>query len=79
MYSYETLDYLPDLTETERLSATTLSFSPYSTSYLDWDYEASAYGTNQYAILHSIYKFTATEGATYDIFSTSYFDPFLLT
>ncbi|WP_084153778.1 DUF4214 domain-containing protein [Simplicispira psychrophila] len=33
---------------------------------------------DSYAILHDIYKFEAKAGATYDVFSTSYLDPFLL-
>ena len=39
---------------------------------------ASVNGTNSGALLHSLYKFTATAGATYDLFSSSFFDPFLL-
>ncbi len=78
MTPYRTLDYLPDLTPSEMAAARTLSFSPYSASNLPWDIAASAYGSENYAILHSTYKITLNEGATADFFSTSYFDPYLL-
>ena len=74
--SYETIDYLPDLKASEMNSARHLSFTPYSA--LNWDNNASVFGSDDYALLHDTYSFNATAGATYDIFSTSYFDPYLL-
>jgi Ca2+-binding RTX toxin-like protein len=78
--SYATLDYLPDLTPSERSQAGTLIFSPYTptTPGVTWNESATAYGTEDYAILHSLYKFTANEGESYDIASFSYFDPFVV-
>lgn len=76
--SYPTLDYLPDLTPSEMSSARTLTFAPYSVSGIDWDVRANAYGSENYAILHALYTFTAVAGATYDLYSTSFFDPFVL-
>lgn len=79
MAAYTTLDYLPDLTATEMNTAGTLTFKPYAGSNsVGWDITAEAYGDEKYAILHDTYRFTATEGATYTLISTSYFDPFLL-
>lgn len=78
--TYQTLDYLPDLTASEMASAGTLSWQKYTPtlSGIPWDNSATVYGSDSYALLHSIYRITAREGATYDIFSTSYFDPYLL-
>lgn len=80
MASYTTLDYLPDLTAEQMTSARKLSFEPYvsSTTPNDWDVKAGVSGSNKYALLHSVYRFNAIEGATYDIVSSSYFDPFIL-
>ena len=78
MSSYTTIDYLPDLTASEMLNSRQLSFSPYSVPSVGWDFKADIYGSDSNAILHHNYVFHAVEGATYDIFSTSYFDPFLL-
>ncbi len=78
MTSYKTIDYLPDLTEDERLTADIMGFSSYTDNSNDYDSVAIVLGSENYAILHSIYKFTAIKGATYDIVSTSYFDPFSL-
>lgn len=78
MTAYSTLDYLPDLTTSEINKAGTLMFSPYTAAGLSWDNRANVYGSESYAILHSLYKFSATAGATYDIFSSSYFDPYVV-
>ena len=78
MSTYTTINYIPDLTALELQSARNLYFEPYQTNTVGWDFIAGVYGTNQYALLHDIYRFSAIEGATYDIFSTSYFDPFIL-
>lgn len=78
--AYTTLDFIPDLTPTERSSARTLTFQPYTPTNKDipWDRNATVYGGDAGALSHSLYSFTATAGATYDIFSISYYDPFQL-
>ena len=78
MSNYATLDHLPDLTFTEMAWARTLTFQPHFAAGTGWDRVASVNGLNANALLHSVYKFTAVAGATYDLFSTSYFDPYLL-
>ena len=75
---YYTLDYLPDLTVGEMAAASRLIFKPESVPSNGWDAKANIYGDDSYALLHEVYQFTAIEGATYDVFSTSYFDPYLL-
>lgn len=77
--TYTTLDYLPDLTSSERSSARTLTFATSSSNSVGWDNTASVYGSNSYALLHDTYGFVAKAGATYDISSVSYYDPYLLT
>lgn len=79
MSLYTTIDYLPDLTAAEINKARKIVFSPYKSNQSSaWDNSAVVSGSNSFAILHDIYKFEATAGATYDIISTSYLDPFLL-
>lgn len=43
-----------------------------------WDYRATTYGSESYALLHSLYTISVSEGATLDIYSTSYFDPYVV-
>lgn len=78
MAAYSTIDYLPDLTLSEMPNAGILNFTTYSVPSVGWDFMAMVYGSDSYALLHDTYSFTAIEGATYDIFSTSYFDPYIL-
>ena len=78
MTTYQTLDYLPDLTLGERAAAGTLTFRTTSLTAVGWDNEAVVSGQESYAILHDTYRLILTEGASYTILSTSYFDPFLL-
>jgi len=78
MTTYTTLDYLPDLTQSEMSNSPQLSFLPYSVPSAGWDNKAEVYGLDANALLHHNYVFYAKEGATYDIVSTSYFDPYLL-
>ena len=59
-------------------SARQLTFSPSSANGSGWDYTAQFSSLASYAILNDEFYFYAVKGATYDIFSTSYFDPFLL-
>lgn len=76
---YTTLDHLPDLTPSEMAAAGRLAFKPSTTNSSGWDNTATVYGSDSYALLHDTYVFSAKEGATYDVFSTSYFDPYLLS
>lgn len=81
MTAYQTIDYLPDLTNAEMSGARTLTFSHYvpATSLATkWDNSATYYTSQQYALLASTFKWTGREGATYDISSSSYFDPYLI-
>jgi hypothetical protein len=80
MPTYPTLDYLPDLSTTEMLGAKPLTFTPYTPSYsgIAWD-NSAFYSTSQdYAILYDDFYFTGKAGATYDVYSSSFFDPFIL-
>ncbi|NHZ82680.1 DUF4214 domain-containing protein [Massilia sp. CCM 8695] len=79
--TYPTIDYLGVLTAQEIASAQPLTFKTYvpsGTYQSNWDLEASTSTSQPYAILHELFSFTAVEDATYDIFSFSFFDPFLI-
>jgi serralysin len=80
MAAYSTIDYLPDLTSSRMQSASQLTFAPYTPTYssITWDSSATYYTSQQYAILYDTFRWTGKEGATYDIFSSSYFDPYLI-
>ena len=82
MLNYATIDYLPDLSSLKIATAPALTFSTYVPALVDvptdWD-NAAIYSTNaRYALLNSTFRWTGTEGATYDIASSSFFDPFLI-
>lgn len=76
--TYSTIDYLPDLTALEMENARVLIFEEFAVELAGWDAFATISGTNTNALAHSIYKFSALEGAIYDVVSESYFDPYLL-
>lgn len=80
MANYTTLDYLPDLSASSMANAIPLSLTPYTLKVpgIDWDNSAHYSTSRDYAILYDDFKWYATEGATYDIASQSYFDPFLV-
>lgn len=80
MANYKTLDYLPDLSSASMANATLLVLEPYTStnSGIDWDNKAYYSTSKDYAILNDDFKWNATEGAVYDIVSTSYFDPFIV-
>jgi hypothetical protein len=80
MPAYTTIDYLPDLTSAEMRKANTLSFSKYTQTEVitDWDNSVTYYTSKPGAILHSLFAWEGTAGATYDISSSSFFDPFLI-
>lgn len=69
-------DYLPDLSPSKMASAIRIEFEydPFS----DWENVARYWTTEDYALLRSTFVVTLTEGATYDIQSSSFFDPFIL-
>lgn len=75
--TYKTLDYLPDLTSSQMSSAGVLSFKPSESNSSGRDNEAS-YSTFYYS-MYDDFQWQGLEGATYDIFSFSYFTPFLVT
>ena len=78
MTTYSTLDYLPDLTPSEIASAQSINFLPYTPSSTGWDSRAMYSTSEDNAILHDKFVFEGKAGATYDIYSFSYLDPFLL-
>jgi hypothetical protein len=81
MRKYSTIDYLSDLTPAERSNAIPLQFTKVSTDTnhkTGWDFQAAVNGDEDNALTHSIYSFKAYEGATYDIYSVSSFDPYLV-
>jgi Ca2+-binding RTX toxin-like protein len=78
MTAYATIDYLPDLTQNQMSKAGILIFTLASENTSGWENTASTSGSAANALLHAVYKFTAREGAIYDIISLSYYDPTLL-
>lgn len=74
--------YLFNLTQNQMSKATSLVFSPYSytsaTSIDVWDNSAYYGSSADYALLNDTFKLHLTKGASYDFFSSSYFDPFIL-
>lgn len=79
--AYPTLDYLPSLTAQQLAQAHPLVLEKPAqpTPGSSWDLTASVYTIKPYASLDDLYSFTAVENATYNIFSSSFFDPFLIT
>lgn len=83
MSSYITLDYLSPYipTAAEMASARTLTYSvsAASMSALGYEREAVYSESGNYASLRDLFIINLTEGATYYIYSSSYFDPFILS
>jgi Ca2+-binding RTX toxin-like protein len=77
--AYPTLDYLTDLSLAARQQARQLNLSLSDANSQGWDYSAIVVRTDEYAILSDTYQVRMTEGAHYDIMTTSYFDPYLIT
>lgn len=69
---------LPGLTSNEISSAAQLIFQGSPPNGAGWDIEANFASRDSNALLHSQYKFNATEGNTLDVFSISYYDPYVL-
>ena len=78
MATYKTLDYLTPLSPGQITSAGHLDFPKTSPDTVGGNYLATAFGREPTALAHSVYSFNATAGATLDLFSTSYFEPFNL-
>jgi len=82
MASYTTIDYLPDLSADRIGSARILAFEPYTPTItgvaVSWDHEAWFDTNEKYALLKDTFVFEGKAGATYDIYSSSFFDPFIL-
>ncbi len=75
--------YLPSLSDDYMDSAIRIEFDPYvpvgeQSSALGWDYLAHYSTREEHALLDSVFVIKLEEGATYDIFSTSHADPFLV-
>lgn len=81
MLSNPTLDFLQDLPSSKMNTATNLDlieYIPATGSASDWDNADIFFTTEDNAISKSIFSFNGQSGATYDIFSASFFDPFAL-
>ena len=84
MANYTTIDYLTDLSSTEISSAKSLNFSKYvpakgvDNSLLGWDNQANFFTSEDFALLNDTFVFEGKENATYDIFSSSFLDPYIL-
>ena len=83
MGTYATLDYLSGFipSASSRAAAPTLTFSPSSASFSALGYERAAtyFESGNFAFLRDLFKIDLVEGATYYIYSSSFFDPFLLS
>lgn len=75
--TYPTLDHISDLNNKERLSATPLFFSKYEpvNSEIEWDHLATYSAFRNTSQEKMIFTWEGVKGATYDIFSSRYFDP----
>jgi serralysin len=80
MPGYATYDFLPDLTPSEMRAAQPLTLTPVTdaSQRAIWENSVIYVTAANYASLSDIFAFTGTLGATYDIISTSFFDPFIL-
>lgn len=83
MSTYSTLDYLSAYkpSASEMAGARPLTFSTASAGFLALGYEneATYSESGSGALLRDLFRVTLTEGATYFIYSSSYFDPFILS
>lgn len=79
MPGYYTYDYLPDLTPQQMKSALPLVLTKVTDPTLStWENSATYATAATYASLTDLFSFQGTLGATYDIVSSSYFDPFIV-
>ena len=79
--AYLSVNNFSSLTSGQIAQARPLAFGKYvpASTTSPWDLSAVAATTSPYAALDDVYSFTVVENATYDIFSLSYFDPYLIT
>ncbi|WP_297324075.1 Ig-like domain-containing protein [Nitrosomonas sp.] len=84
MIAYPPINYLNDLTIDQINSATPLTFTQYVPpingfgDMLDWDFRALFSTSVNNTGARNMFAFEGTAGATYDLFSQSFFDPFVL-
>ena len=84
MTNYPTIDHLAGLTINHINSATPLTFAQYVPpingfgDMLDWDFRAFFSTSVDNTGSRNMFAFEGIAGATYDIFSESFFDPFVL-
>lgn len=84
MTTYSTIDYRDGLTTDQINFATPLTFEQYVPPVnsignpLNWDFRAFFSTSVDNTGTRDIFAFTSTSGATYDIFSQSFFDPLVL-
>ena len=83
MATYRTLTYLDAYrpSASAMSSAPTLNFNRASQTFLQLGYEnvAEFYESGSYASLRDLFKVNLTEGNKYFIYSSSFFDPFILS
>jgi Ca2+-binding RTX toxin-like protein len=77
--SHPTLDHLPDLTLTARQQAVSATFAAYSANGSGIDNAINVLRFDDFASLSDLYRVTLTQGASYFFYSSSFFDPFVLT
>jgi predicted secreted protein len=75
MPTYTTLDHLPDLSSSVMANALVLNLRPYTPTLSGITWDNSAYSIATTMTVNSTFRWTGTAGATYDFFSTSYYDP----
>lgn len=84
MTTYPKIDYLDSLTSNQINSAILLTFAQYVPpinsldDILEWDFAVFFSTSVDSESLRDMFVFEGTAGATYDIFSDSFFDPFAL-
>ncbi len=79
--TYLSAEFVSPLTAAQIAQARPLALSKFVPPYAGspWDLAATAATSSPFAPLEDVYAFTAVANATYDIFSYSYLDPYLIT
>ncbi|NHZ41686.1 DUF4214 domain-containing protein [Massilia aquatica] len=79
--AYPTLDYLPSLTAQQLALAHPLVLEKpdQPSPNASWELTAFVYTSDPYASLDDLYSFTVVENATYSFYTSSFFDPFMIT
>jgi hypothetical protein len=79
--AYQTVDSPFSLTAQQIAGARPLAFASYvpNGAASTWDLSAQASTNAPFASLDDVFVFNVVENATYDVFSFSYFDPYLIT